>query len=153
MKKRGVLSQMEREVEKAKQRLGEELLAKKLAELGPEDDLPKPCPMCGKDARVRRKSVKRTFVSLSGEHTLSRNFHYCELCREGFYPRDEELGLPKMGDVSTEVLDLMSDMAVNDPFGFAEQRWALHHPHIPASPNQFRQVVTAGTASVGVLVP
>ena len=140
MKKRGLLSQMEREVEEAKQRFGEELMAKKLQNLPEEEEKPRPCPRCGKEARFRRK-VARTFTSMSGPHTLWRNFHYCEFCKKGFYPRDEELELPKRGKVSAEVEKLMADFALNDPYGFVEERWAEHYPHIPASANQFRQVM------------
>jgi hypothetical protein len=113
---------------------------KRLAALPPENGRPKACPRCGKNARVRTKDVPRTFTAMSGTHTIRRNYHYCEDCREGFYPRDEFLGLPKHGDVSVEVEKRQADFLVNDPFETSELRWKFHYPHLPASANQFRQV-------------
>jgi hypothetical protein len=90
---------------------------------------------------VRAKDVERTFTSLSGTHTIKRNQHYCEHCKEGFYPRDEYLGLPKSGELSAEVEKMVLEFGINDPYGVAASRWPVHHRHIPISANQFRQVV------------
>ncbi|MFN0062033.1 MAG: hypothetical protein ACKVPX_05910, partial [Myxococcaceae bacterium] len=79
--------------------VGQSMVDKRLSELRPEDGAAQRCPICKKEARVRKKAVPRTFKSLSGTHTFLRNQHYCEGCKETFYPRDEELGLPKHGDV------------------------------------------------------
>jgi hypothetical protein len=103
IRERSLLSQMELETEEKKRQLGQREMDVKLASLPPENDRPKACPKCGKRARVRAKSVARTFKSLSGTHTVYRNYHYCEDCSEGFYPRDHFLGLPKEGDLSEEL--------------------------------------------------
>jgi Uncharacterised protein family (UPF0236) len=96
-------------------------------------------PQCGASTKVRAKNVTRVFKSLSGVHTLRRNYHDCENCKEGFYPRDAELGLPKDSEVSTEVAKRLADFYLNDPFEVAEKRWPVHYPFMPASANQFRQ--------------
>lgn len=133
------LSRMELKVEEAKRKLGQEQMDAELAALPPENDRPKACPRCGKSARIRRRGVERTFQSLSGTHTIRRNYHYCEVCKEGFFPRDEFLGLPKEGDFSEELEMRAADFALNDPFDLAERRWNFHYAH-QASANQFRQV-------------
>lgn len=137
--RKSLLSQIELSAEEEKRQLGQRLVDEKLAALAPEDGEPKPCPRCGKLTRVRARGVPRTFKSLSGTHTFQRNTHYCETCREGFAPRDEELGLSKDSAVSTEVAKRLSDFFMNDPFHTAEKRWPLHYPHLPVSANQFRQ--------------
>jgi hypothetical protein len=110
VRERGALSRMEMDTEEAKRRFGQEEMDRKLAALPPEDNRPKACPKCRKNARVRAKAVERSFTSLGGTHTLRRNFHYCEVCKEGFYPRDEFLGLPKHGDVSAELEKRTADL-------------------------------------------
>ncbi|MFN0062415.1 MAG: hypothetical protein ACKVPX_07845 [Myxococcaceae bacterium] len=133
------LSQMELDVEESKRRLGQEEMDNKLAALPPEKRRPKPCPRCGQNARLRAANVPRTFQSLSGTHTLSRNYHYCEACQAGFYPRDECLGLPREGELSSELEKRVADFSVNDPYDIAEERWRFHYA-LPLSSNQFRQV-------------
>ena len=76
---------------------------------------------------------------MSGTHTIRRNYHYCEGCRHGFYPRDEFLGLPREGELSSELEKRVADFAVNDPYDVAEVRWSFHYAH-GVSANQFRQV-------------
>src|SRR5262245_31370390 len=90
---------------------------------------------CGKNVRVRNRDVPRTFPSLSGTHTIRRNYHSCEECKEGFYPRDEFLGLPKEGEVSVELEKRQADFLVNDVFETAEVRLNFHCPHLKASAN------------------
>jgi hypothetical protein len=141
VKEMGKLGRMEWDIEAQKQRFGQEQMAQQLAALPAESGVPQPCPRCCKQWRVRAKEVERTFTSLSGTHTLKRNMHYCEDCKEGFYPRDEELGLPKLGELSAEVEKMVLEFGINDPYGTAATRWPVHHRHIPISDNQFKQVV------------
>ena len=75
-----------------------------------------------------------------GTHTFTRDYHYCEACKEGFYPRDEFIGLPKEGAFTEEVESRLADFAVNDSYAEAETRWRFHYKHLPLSQNQFRQV-------------
>src|SRR6266508_2756507 len=56
-----------------------------------QDDQPKPCPRCGKPARVRARDRSRTVRTVSGTYTVRRHQHYCEPCRHGFYPLDRAL--------------------------------------------------------------
>lgn len=83
--------------------------------------------------------MPRTFKSLSGTHTFLRNQHYCEGCKETFYPRDEELGLPKHGDVSLELEQRIADWVLLLPAAEAEVHWNFHNPLCPLTANQFRQ--------------
>jgi hypothetical protein len=134
------LSRMELDIEGEKRQLGQERMAEKLAALPPENGRPKSCPRCGKNARVRTHNVARTFKSMSGTHTIHRNYHYCEVCKEGFYPRDEFLGLPREGELSAELEKRVADFAVNDAYEVAEERWRFHYGGAALSANQFRQV-------------
>lgn len=135
----GLLSRFENEAEEAKKLVGEGVMRKKLSELAEEGGQPKACPICKKSARVRKKAVPRTFKTLSGSHTVTRNQHYCANCRETFYPRDEELGLPKFGEASVELDRRIADLILMCPQEEAEQHWNLHYPHCKLSANQFRQ--------------
>jgi hypothetical protein len=74
----GLLSRFEKEAEEVKKQVGEAVMSKKLSDLSVEDGQPKKCPICGKEARVRKKAVPRTFKTLSDSHTVTRNQHYCE---------------------------------------------------------------------------
>jgi len=136
----GTMSRWERELEAEALKRGRVEMDKRLASLPPENGKPKPCPLCGKLARVRARGVARTFTSMWGTHTFSRDYHYCERCKEGFYPRDQFLMLPKEGALTNDVESRIADFALNDPFEQAEQRWRFHYRQLPVSSNQFRQV-------------
>jgi hypothetical protein len=140
MEEKPLLSQMELENEEDARKLKQGRMDKRLASLPPEGTRPKPCPRCGKNARVRAKEVERTFTSLSGTHTIRRNYHFCEACKEGFFPRDRFLGLPEEGEVSVELEKRLADFVLNDVLEECEARWRVHYPHQPVSSNQFRQV-------------
>jgi|TARA_Y100000294_G_scaffold174805_1_gene193547 hypothetical protein len=105
-----------------------------------EDNSAKPCPRCGKKVRVKAKRRERKVRSLSGMHSLARNYHYCTICRFGFYPLDEKLGLPVEGEVTAELEKRILDFGVNDTFSSAAERWEIHYA-IPISENQVRCVV------------
>lgn len=137
--KKSLLSTMELSTEEAKRDFGQKMMDEKLRALVPEDGSGKPCPKCGMTVRVRRKDVPRTFKSLSGVHTFVRHHHFCDNCKQGFYPRDQELGLPPDSEVSTEVAKRLADFYLNDPYEIAEKRWPVHYPFMKASANQFRQ--------------
>lgn len=135
------MTQRERGLEEEARKRGQADMDAWLASQAPEGGQPKACPRCGKRARVRDRGVARTFQSLWGTHTIFRNYHYCESCREGFYPRDEFLGLPQEGALTEEVESRIADFAVNDAYQTAEARWRFHYRHMRVSDNQFRQVV------------
>ena len=136
--KLGTVDAMETALEVLKTQLGQQGVDKLLSDLPPEDDSPKPCPCCGRATPVQQKGVGRSFEALSGTHTLSRNYHYCRKCKQGFYPRDAELGLPQEGKVSVKLEARLLDFAVNDPFGHCAERWEVHYPGRPFSENMFR---------------
>jgi hypothetical protein len=121
------LSDLEVALEQSKADMGQRLLDSFLDKLEPEDDTPKPCPRCNKNAFVRRRKVGRHFCSRAGDHTLYRNYHYCERCRSGFYPRDAQLGLPAEGELTLELEKRVLDFAVNGPYEECAQRWEVHY--------------------------
>jgi len=111
-----------------------------LETLPPEDSTPKPCPKCGALVPVKTHNRVRHLLTLAGELRLSRNYHYCESCRRGFYPRDIELKLPEEGEVSDSMERRILDFGINDTFESAAERWAIHYP-CPISSNLVRRVV------------
>ncbi|MBL8950003.1 MAG: hypothetical protein JNK82_04445 [Myxococcaceae bacterium] len=119
---------------------GEEVQAAKIAALPPEDGKPKPCPRCGKRARVKTRNRVRHYLTTAGEVRLSRNYHYCSDCKHGFYPRDIELKLPEEGDVSDAMEKRILDFAMNASFEGAAERWDIHYT-LPISSNLCRHVV------------
>lgn len=124
----GTMSEMEVAMERLKAVVGQAGLSKLLDELPPEDDTAKPCPKCGKPVRVRNKDVKRTVETLSGLQTILRNYHYCDLCKFGFYPRDAELGLPPEGTITLELEKRILDFAVTaDSYESGARRWRMHY--------------------------
>lgn len=134
-----LLGQFELETEREKERFGMQKLGAMLARLRPENDKPKNCPRCGKRSRVRRKGVERKLQTLSGIHTLKRNYHMCGECKLGFYPRDLLLGLPERGELSNELERRVLDFSLNEVYDLAGERWELHYGY-RLSANQFRQV-------------
>jgi hypothetical protein len=90
--------------------------------------------------RVRVKNKPRTFESVSGTHTFTRNYHPCDHCNLGFCPRDAELGLPAEGAATLKLEALLLDFAVNGPYERSAERWGVHYPHRSFSANMFRQV-------------
>ena len=79
-----VLSDIERLVRRAGQRIVERLTAEIVTEEGPkaEDCI---CPDCGR--KMRYKGCKgRDLVTETGELHLERAYYYCESCRKGIFP-------------------------------------------------------------------
>jgi hypothetical protein len=105
-----------------------------------EDSTPKRCPQCGASCRVRRKKVARWVRSTMGEHRFSRNYHFCDVCKKGFYPLDIELGLAESGELTPRMERRVLDLALNSPFDEAAERWSIHH-HGKISENLARRVV------------
>jgi len=134
------LSDLEDALENLKAQVGQETFDERLRQLPPENDDPKTCPRCGRKIRVRTKNVPREFESLSGTHTVVRNYHYCDHCRFGFYPRDLQLGLPSEGDATLKLESRLLDFAVNGPYERSAERWEIHYPHRVFSANMFRLV-------------
>ncbi|RJO67458.1 MAG: ISKra4 family transposase [Myxococcales bacterium] len=86
---------------------------------------PRPCPACGKAARVRKYGVERRIVTRFGEVSAKRNYHVCS-CGHGFYPKDEELGFDE-DNLSRDVLARVLDFVVSDTFEASRERLRLHH--------------------------
>jgi hypothetical protein len=139
--KLNTMSAMEQAMEQLKAWVGQDGIDRLLRELPPEDGKPKPCPRCGRLVPVRREDVERTVESLSGTHTIKRHYHYCDLCKFGFFPRDAELGFPAEGNVTMELEKRLVDFGVTEVYGESAERWSVHYPHRPFSENMFRQAV------------
>ncbi len=113
----------------------------------------KPCPKCGRPAGVKTADRPRTVRTMSGEMTLFRHYHYCEPCRSGFYPLDQELGLPVQGELSAKMMARVLDFGVTTVFGEAAERWSVHHSGAPISENMVRRVVERQGNALEALSP
>ncbi len=74
------------------------------------------CPICNKVLIARDMEVKKTVETANGKFDLYRPYFYCNLCKIGFYPLDEALGLAsskKQYDVQDLEAWLGSDMTFN----------------------------------------
>jgi len=115
-------------------------LANKQQEQNETNETSKPCPGCGKPARIRARERARSIRSTTGEYTLRRRQHYCEKCEISFYPLDIELGLPEEGEVTSYMEKRLLDFGVEDTFEHGAQRWEMHDGD-PISENLLRRVV------------
>lgn len=131
------LSSLEVGLEDAARELGRLELERRLN--AEETPGPKRCPRCGRRCRARVRAKERTLQTLSGRVTYRRNYHYCDDCSLGFYPRDEQYDIPKTGEVSSELERRILDFAMNDPFEQGAARYGLHYGS-PVSANLLRQV-------------
>lgn len=131
------LSDIELGFEGAAQEFTRLQIAKRLNE--DEPTTPKKCPRCGKRCGIRAHTKKRTIVTLSGPVIYHRHYYYCGDCSSGFYPRDEEYGIPANGEVSSELERRILDFAINDPFAHGAKRFSLHYG-LSASENLLRRV-------------
>lgn len=127
-------------LETLKARLGELAMLKVLENLEEEDSRPKACPKCKMQVPVKVRDKERTILTMSGEHTIKRNYHWCSQCRFGFYPRDIKLGLSERGEYSPEMEKRILDFGVNETYEECAERFALHYESRVSS-NGFRQVV------------
>jgi hypothetical protein len=134
------LNAMESFSEEMQRDMGQETLGATLAALPPESATAKPCPKCSELVPVKARNRVRHVMTVAGELRVSRNYHYCERCEQGFYPRDRELKLPEEGEVSDAMERRILDFGVNTGFEEAAQRWAIHYP-VPISENLVRRVV------------
>jgi hypothetical protein len=112
-----------------------------------QTDASRPCPRCGKPCSVRRRDCRRTVRSHAGEHELTRRYHYCGKCRQGFFPLDGELGLPAEGELTPKMERRVLDLGLNAPFEESAERWGIHHAGT-ISENLVRQVVARAGAQL-----
>lgn len=131
------LSDLELGFEKANQKLMQAGLSDRLNSR--ESNVRKPCPKCGRKVRVRETAKERTLNTLGGKVSYRRNYHYCDHCRSGFYPRDIEFKIPQDGEVSRELERRILDFAVNEPFGHGAERFEMHYEQV-ISTNLLRRV-------------
>jgi hypothetical protein len=138
--KLNTMSDIEDAIEELKAQIGQQSVDNKLHNHLPENNRPKKCPRCGRMVRVRIKNQSRTIESITGTHTIRRNYHYCDHCEYGFCPRDAELGLPSEGTATLKLEGLLLDFAVSGPYERSSERWNVHYPYRQFSANMFRQV-------------
>jgi len=100
---------------------------------------PQKCLRCGRLCGIRARGKARTIRTLSGEITYWRNYHYCNHCSRGFYPRDNAYEIPEHGDVSRELERRILDFAMNDPFAQGAERFSMHYS-FSVSSNLLRRV-------------
>ncbi len=70
------------------------------------------CPICGRWLK-RQHICQRTLETMIGEITIHRPYFYCSVCRHGFYPLDEALGLSsrkKQYDMQEAAADLAKEV-------------------------------------------
>jgi len=119
---------------------GNKALQARLDNLPKETGTSQKCPRCGRKLPVKARQRRRKVQTMSGEVVLYRDYYYCPKCRHGFYPRDEDLGLPTKGTLSREMERRVLDFALNDPYACAAERWNLHFHNLISS-NLLRGVV------------
>lgn len=98
------------------------------------------CPKCGRATPVKARARPRKLVTMAGTQELRRNYHFCGLCKHGFYPLDERLQLPADGELSSEVERRILDFGINDTFQDAAERFTMHYG-LEISENLVRRVV------------
>lgn len=134
------LTAIEDEIDEDADDFKQRSLEARIEMLPPEDDTAKPCPKCGRKVRIRSRAVHRELRTRVGQLSLHRNYHYCDRCKYGFYPRDRELGIPENGSLSYELEKRILDFGINDTFEEAASRWSLHYGWT-ISENLVRRVV------------
>lgn len=134
------LTAMELSLEEDKASLAHLTLQEALDALPDEDGSATKCPKCGKSVRVKVRFRERSLQTLSGLVRYARDYYYCDRCRYGFYPRDEQLGVPANGSVSRELERRLLDFALNDSYEHAAERWSFHYS-TEVSSNLLRRVV------------
>jgi hypothetical protein len=139
------LSDLEVQVARVQRDSGTPAYQAIISRLGPEKPRAKNCPKCGRLVRVKVRDRERTILSLCGHVTFKRNYHYCDDCALGFYPRDRELKLPEEGTLTVEMEKRVLDFSINGPFEEQAERWSVHYA-VPVSSKTLRAV----TDRVGV---
>ncbi|MEL6178881.1 MAG: ISKra4 family transposase [Myxococcota bacterium] len=92
-----------------------------------ETDRPRRCPRCGGQTPVKARARQTQLRALGGLVTFERHYYYCTACRHGFYPLDEELGLPQGGKLTPEMERRLLDLGVNSPAEEAAARFEVHY--------------------------
>ena len=84
------------------------------------------CPRCRRWVAVNVHLIPRTVTTRMGEVVYRRHYYYCHKCSFGWYPRDKELGF-ESEDMTGDVIALVMDFVVSDPFELSASRLRLHH--------------------------
>ena len=78
--------ELEQEVLQARQRFGERLLQRLVAEREEARPVPGPqCPTCGREMRYKGQKTRHV-VSSIGETPITRGYYYCSECQRGIFP-------------------------------------------------------------------
>ena len=73
-----------------------------------------PCPQCHRRLTAR-PAVARTVETMVGPVQLERPYFYCDLCRQGFYPFDEAVGLSQ-GRIQLDVQQAAAELTIELPY-------------------------------------
>ena len=81
-----------------------------------------PCPQCHRRLTAR-PAVARTVETMVGPVQMERPYFYCGLCRQGFYPFDETVGLSQ-GRIQRDVQQGAAELAIELPYETASAMFA-----------------------------
>ena len=73
------------------------------------------CPHCHRRIKAKPEKVKREVQVLVGSVVLYRPYFYCNICRSGFYPLDEALGLSNR-KIQPDIQELEAWLAAEMPY-------------------------------------
>jgi hypothetical protein len=78
------------------------------------------CPHCRRRIKAGAEKVKREITTLIGPVELWRPYFYCKVCRYGFYPFDEALGLSER-KIQPDVQEIEAWLASEMPYELASE--------------------------------
>ena len=78
------------------------------------------CPHCHRRIKAAAEKVKREVVTLIGPIELYRPYFYCKVCRYGFYPLDEALGLSER-KIQPDVQEIEAWLTSEMPYDLASE--------------------------------
>lgn len=96
------LDEIEAVVESTLREVATWLEERLIQEQQPEPSNRAACPQCGASCRFKRL-LDTTILTSHGPRTISRRYHYCAPCGQGFAPIDAVLGLEPGRDATRQV--------------------------------------------------
>ena len=111
--------ELEEAVLKARQRFGERVLERLVAEREATRPVVGPrCSQCGAELQYKGQKT-RYVVSSLGETTITRRYYHCANCKEGVFPLDESWGLMARRPWSPRLQRLTSKSVARLPYAEA----------------------------------
>ncbi len=106
------------------------------------------CPKCHKNIQSQGKRSKQ-IQTLAGEFELNRPYFYCRLCRLGYYPLDEALGLSESSK-QYDVQDVEAWLSSETPYETASETYR-RITGVKLSEHHMHDVTNAIGEEVGIL--